>query len=548
MRSLLAWTSALVFFVGACGKVLPSSDEAPTITSHIPAIDETDVDPITTIQIVFSEPMLAPSINDRTILLSARQTPVSGAVTLAEDGVTATFVPAERLDLLGRYTVTATTGATDLAGNALAVDLSWSFEVRDGVWSSVTAPLETDVDDIYARVGCDDAGRCVAVWSAWNGTNTVMRSKRFVPPGTWERLPDVPTNDNTVSAVDLAVGPSGHAILMWAQHTTVGGSGRFDAYGNAFDSGVWTVPQPVETNDSTSVVNERDFAVRVGIDGGGNGLAIWQRETTSGTVGLWSNRYEPTTGWAPPVLLAERVARLSADLAMNRQGQAIATWSQDDGGGVFHVWAKRYEAGAWQPSQQVQDVGTARDEVRASIASDGTATVVWIEQFTGYLRSRLASPAGTWGPVRLVQADTADSELPSLATDGLGHTMAVWLRYDGVSRLDVVAARQDAATGTWGAQEPLFLGADSPGVALDPRGNGFAFGVAEPDENVWVRRYVNGAGWRPEQRISMFPTGGGACSSNSAPKVAITRHGDAIALWCEMDPAGEAVIRAARFE
>src|SRR3989442_15788761 len=41
--------------------------------------------------------------------------------------MTATFTPVANLAPLAAYTATITTGATDLAGNALAANLVWSF-------------------------------------------------------------------------------------------------------------------------------------------------------------------------------------------------------------------------------------------------------------------------------------------------------------------------------------------------------------------------------------------------------------------------------------
>src|SRR5207249_954645 len=59
------------------------------------------------------------------LTLKQGTTAVAGTVTYA--GVTATFTPASALAPLTAYTATVTTGARDLAGNALAIDFSWSF-------------------------------------------------------------------------------------------------------------------------------------------------------------------------------------------------------------------------------------------------------------------------------------------------------------------------------------------------------------------------------------------------------------------------------------
>ena len=86
--------------------------------------------------VVFSEFMDPLTITTETFTLKQGTTPVSGIVTYA--GVTATFTPASNLENNTEYTVTITTGAKDLAGNALASDFSVSWTT--GSSTDTTAP------------------------------------------------------------------------------------------------------------------------------------------------------------------------------------------------------------------------------------------------------------------------------------------------------------------------------------------------------------------------------------------------------------------------
>src|SRR5207249_2103784 len=65
------------------------------------------------------------TITPVTFTLKQGTTAVAGTVTYA--GVTATFNPVSTLAPNAVHTATATIGARDLAGNALATDFSWSF-------------------------------------------------------------------------------------------------------------------------------------------------------------------------------------------------------------------------------------------------------------------------------------------------------------------------------------------------------------------------------------------------------------------------------------
>src|SRR5438034_8813401 len=77
------------------------------------------------------------TINTSLFLLDALPTSVAGTVSYV-DG-TATFTPADNLAPLTTYTVTISTGAKDLAGNALTSDITWNFTT--GVAPDTTAPV-----------------------------------------------------------------------------------------------------------------------------------------------------------------------------------------------------------------------------------------------------------------------------------------------------------------------------------------------------------------------------------------------------------------------
>src|SRR5439155_1657788 len=78
-----------------------------------------------TVAVTFSEAMDPLTITTETFTLKQGTTAVTGTVSYA--GVTATFNPTANLAPLTVYTATVTTGARNLAGNALAMDFSWSF-------------------------------------------------------------------------------------------------------------------------------------------------------------------------------------------------------------------------------------------------------------------------------------------------------------------------------------------------------------------------------------------------------------------------------------
>ena len=98
---------------------------APTVVSTDPAPNATGVALNKVISATFSEAMNPTTINNTTFLLKQGTTLIPGTVTYS--GSTAYFVPTTNLTASTVYTATITTGAKDLAGNALAANYVWSF-------------------------------------------------------------------------------------------------------------------------------------------------------------------------------------------------------------------------------------------------------------------------------------------------------------------------------------------------------------------------------------------------------------------------------------
>src|SRR5205807_845984 len=122
----------------------------PVVSATVPANAATAVAINQTINAAFSKAIDPLTITTVTFILKQGTTAVAGTVSYA--GVTATFTPASALAPLTTFTATVTTGARDLAGNALAIDYGWSFTTgatpdttRPTVSSTVPANAATAV-------------------------------------------------------------------------------------------------------------------------------------------------------------------------------------------------------------------------------------------------------------------------------------------------------------------------------------------------------------------------------------------------------------------
>lgn len=107
----------------------------PMVNSTDPLNSATGVASNKVVALTFSKAMDPSTISTSTFTLKQGTTSVSG--TVAYTGMTATFTPTNMLAASATYTATITTGAKDLAGNALAANTVWTF--ISGASPSVTS-------------------------------------------------------------------------------------------------------------------------------------------------------------------------------------------------------------------------------------------------------------------------------------------------------------------------------------------------------------------------------------------------------------------------
>ena len=98
----------------------------PTITANNPANNAPNIAIDTNVQVTFSEPMNNSTINSTTFRVNAGSD-IAGQIAYNSSNYTATFTPSAQLNYNTDYTVTVSTGAQDLAGNAITGTYTFFF-------------------------------------------------------------------------------------------------------------------------------------------------------------------------------------------------------------------------------------------------------------------------------------------------------------------------------------------------------------------------------------------------------------------------------------
>ena len=173
LASIFIWS----FTTGAIPDTTP-----PTVISTAPANAATGVAPNSAISATFSKAMDPSTISAGTFTLMQGTTAVSGVVTYAATGSTATFTPSSNLAASTVFTATVTTGVKDLAGNALASNFVWSFTT--GAAADTTRPTVTSTVPANSATGVATNSAISATFSKAMNPSTINTTTFTLMQGT----------------------------------------------------------------------------------------------------------------------------------------------------------------------------------------------------------------------------------------------------------------------------------------------------------------------------------------------------------------------------
>jgi len=199
---------------------------APIVSSTIPANGATGVAVNANIAATFSEPMDPLTLTTTTMTL--KQTiglvPVSGTVTYV--GTTATFNPDSNLLPSTNYTATITTGAKDLADNALASNYVWTFDT--GTTGDTTAPTVISTIPAAGDVGVAVNANITATFDEPMDPSTITTTTFTLKQGITP-VPGAVTSPSTTTAT---FNPDSNLLPLTTYTATIT-TGVKDLAGNA---------------------------------------------------------------------------------------------------------------------------------------------------------------------------------------------------------------------------------------------------------------------------------------------------------------------------
>jgi MYXO-CTERM domain-containing protein len=179
---------------------------APTVDSTVPADNAVDVTVNTLVTATFSEAIDNTTVDGDSFFVSDGVDNVVGTVSISADNTTVTFTSSAFLADNTVYTATLTTDITDLAGNPIESDYTWSFTT--GTFTDTTSPtvLSTAPDNNATAVAL--TATVSAVFDEGIDPATVDNTSFFVTDGMDNVVEGTITiSDNTATftpSADLA--------------------------------------------------------------------------------------------------------------------------------------------------------------------------------------------------------------------------------------------------------------------------------------------------------------------------------------------------------
>jgi hypothetical protein len=431
----------------------------------------------------------------------------------------------------------------------------FSAPAYGGGWRPPVNLSDTPTQAGKAQVAVDARGDAVAIWLAYSGYHTIIRTA-FRPAASahWQPPVDLTLDDQDAFAPQVALDAKGNAIAVWdrrwdGSHSIVQASFRSAA------SGTWEAPVELPSG----LIDDRP---QIAFDPQGDAMAVWsgiygvQAAFRPAATGVWQPADDLETDGKCTTQDLGRFCGQDPQFAFDQQGNAIAVWSAFDGSGYRIEAARRpFDTGVWGPPTMLSEVGGTAITPDIAYSARGDAIAIWRRAPPGggpppgpALRSSGASaflpsaytpfavqasllPAagGGWQrpfDVSDVRVDTCGAQI---AFDPQGNATVVYTDREGTK-----AAAWTAASGTW--QDPVELApggvCDVPDISFDSTGNALAIWPAYQGIQAALLPATTGV-W---QTPTYFPTGG---HDARAPHIAFDAQGNGLAVWSQLITASD---------
>jgi hypothetical protein len=165
-----------------------------------------------------------------------------------------------------------------------------------------------------------------------------MWANRFIAGQSWGAPVLLESSDGDAFVPNVAVDANGSVAVVWYQLV----NGRRFIFSNRFTTNAgWGAPAQIETHTGGDAI-----LPTIAMDRSGNALAVWQQEDDFIHDNAYAARFTVASGWGVPQALKVNTGFTNSGglhVVIDPRGDALALWSQQVGSGTFSVLADRLE-------------------------------------------------------------------------------------------------------------------------------------------------------------------------------------------------------------
>lgn len=298
-------------------------------------------------------------------------------------------------------------------------------------WSAPVA-ISTSVSD-KPDISVDAAGNVVAIWQGFDGNNYVIQSASLPLHGSWSSPVTLSITGNDAQAPEIAHDKAGNVVAVWS---------LFDGTNSVIQSshlpfgGSWTSPINISASggnaDSCTIAMDRFGNV-------GNAIAVWHRYNGSNFI-IQGAQLPAGGSWSAAAnISASGQDALVPEVDIDNNGNSVITYTRFNGTAFDILSSSQLYSQSWSPNFTLNLAGQTNAQPMVTMEPNtGIAYVVWSE-FNGsnyIMTSSILPLGGSWSVATTVSAlgedaFIADEAIPNFSIISRGNLVAIWVRYDG---------------------------------------------------------------------------------------------------------------------
>lgn len=160
-------------------------------------------------------------------------------------------------------------------------------------------------------------------------------------------------------------------IMVWIESTV--GNNVWVNRRTPGNTNVWQNALPLDNQGNGSAASPK-----IAHSSSDHIAVTWSQNDSTNAKHIWANIYA-NGSWLGARKISSNDTVDAPDIAIDKQGNALAVWQQSNGSNTF-IWSARYINGSWQPAEQLsENVATDANDAKIIVLDNGEARAVWSE-------------------------------------------------------------------------------------------------------------------------------------------------------------------------